>query len=212
MRNLPICLCLAVPVVLLALASGASGAPLLSEDFNAAFPPAGWTVVNDIDLGVTWTLNTAVPETNLTGGTGTAAMADSLGFPFTGYDTSLISPSVVLPGVGPAELQFLSSLEIFWGDEVADVDVTTNGGTSWSNVWTSQTTGTGPEAVALNSILGETIQVRFRYSNLTLDPWDLYWQVDDVVVTPEPGSLVLIALGVVPLVLHRLRRRSKRNE
>lgn len=104
MRNLPICLCLAAPVVLFALASGASGAPLLSEDFNAAFPPAGWTVVNDIDLGVTWTLNTAVPETNLTGGDGTGAMADSLGFPFTGYDTSLISPSVALPGVGPVEL------------------------------------------------------------------------------------------------------------
>ncbi len=200
-------------VVLAALAVSASAvvaAPLLSEDFNGDFPPAGWSVENLQDNGVTWGLNTDVPETNLTalvGGTGASAMVDSLGFPFTDYDAALVSPVVMLPASDSAELTFLSSLEIFSGDEVASVEVSTDGGSTWPAVlWSSQTTATSEEIVPLDDLAGQSIQVRFRYANPTSMPWDLYWQGDNVQIVPEPVTLSLLLLGLPATVVRRRRR------
>ena len=75
--------------------------------------------------------------------------------------------------------------------ERADVDVSVDGGTTWTNVWraTDNVRGPGPGPVPLPTAAGQAdVQVRFHYFRAGQDWW---WQVDDVFVgepTCEPGS------------------------
>ena len=94
-------------------------------------------------------------------------------------DTSLVSPSVDLTDSADPVVQFRTDFNAL-GDDVADVDVSTDGGTTWENVW-HQTDGvTGPTQVRvpLPQAAGEAdVQVRFHYYDATFAWW---WQVDDV--------------------------------
>jgi hypothetical protein len=211
-----------VAVAVLALGAASSrAAPYFTENFNGGvFPPPGWLVVND-DPGVdgnmvTWTLNTELPEApelNLTGGTGDAAMADSLGVMFQSYDTSLISPTIAVPTPDMApELTFLTRFESFSGSEAVYVDVSTDSGGTWVNLLHFQDPPGGAVAGLVRASLaaqaGQDIQVRFRYRNADPFAWDLFSQVDDVMVVPEPGTVVTLALGAVALLWRRRRRET----
>jgi fibronectin type 3 domain-containing protein len=74
----------------------------------------------------------------------------------------------------------------------ADVDISTNGGASWTNVWRTTTGVSGLIKVDLAQAANQpNVILRFRYYNAT---WAWYWQVDDVsvneVTTPAaPGGL-----------------------
>ncbi|MGH9436690.1 MAG: choice-of-anchor J domain-containing protein, partial [Terriglobia bacterium] len=178
------------------------------EDFNEGeFPPTGWTVTNDVfGSNVVWipvsqnTYNTG----NFTGGTGNAADADSnaAGTAVGSYDTSLISPpiSTALVGQSPV-LYFRENFQVYSGNEAFDVDISTDGGNTWTTV-NHQTNACGgrytlpgcQEQLNLGSYVSgaENFQLRFRYYNLLSD-FDWYVQVDDVsigICTPVPGGLV----------------------
>ncbi len=176
---------------------------ILEEDFNDGIP-SDWTVVDSLEGGVTWTLNDLVPtpDDNYTGGDGTAAHADSDDYQFVAYDTRLVTPSITAEA-DDYELTFRLNYQHIFSDTLT-VDITTDGGASWTNVMTyAEDVGgfrsTPGEMVELSLAPyiseGEDFQVRWRYYNLSENAWDWYAQVDDVMIsrgleflTVEPAS------------------------
>lgn len=149
------------------------------EDFEGDFPPEGWDVV--INNGAGWMRNDAWGRDNLTPGTGYAAAADSDAFG-TGMDTELWTPPIDLSGASQALLSFANNFQVFSTDE-AYIDVSIDGGTSWTNVaYWDYDNGPTIETVDLSAYTGEVIRLRFRYVALG---WDWYWQVDDVTILTD---------------------------
>ncbi|MEU0549494.1 S8 family serine peptidase [Micromonospora sp. NPDC005979] len=194
----PVTTDLAVPVETGCTAAGYTGsfgAPLLTESFDSAATPDGWSVRNRTDDGG-WTFTDAGERGNLTGGSGAFAIADSdrLGSGRT-QDTDLVTPSVDLRGTPAPVLRFHSDWRAVGVSDTADVDVSTDGGTTWTTVWHQTTSRRGPvvEEVPLDPAAGAaSVRVRFRFHG----SFAWWWQVDDVQVVnrdcvPAPGGLVL---------------------
>lgn len=154
---------------------------LIDADFSAGLP-AGWSV--QTASGVPWTIRTPVPGgskyDNLTGGTGHFAMVDN---DYSNNSlTSMRTPVLDLSSTDAAVLSFRSN---FYFDllETINVDVSTNGGSTWSNVW--QWLGFNP--LPTNYVLDLTgniaghsgVMIRFRYDSGG-DIQGNYWQIDDV--------------------------------
>ncbi|MEJ2853707.1 MULTISPECIES: Kelch repeat-containing protein [unclassified Saccharothrix] len=178
----------------------------LHQGFDSGAKPEGWTVrigqpdPFDPQAGG-WRFDDPVRRGNLTGGTGGAAIADSdHAGPFTQIDTDLTSPPVDLSGVAAPVVRFRHDLPTN-DDEIADVDVSTDGGGSWTTVWRQEgqfglgdRRGPRVEEVAIPEAAGQSdVRVRFHYHNANFDWW---WQVDDVVVggapcASDPGGLVV---------------------
>ena len=179
------------------------------EDFEGGVPPSGWTVTNDYSGSpIQWDTNANWNDLNYTlpYGSGIAATADSNNassiYGYTGsYDTSLVTPEIQVSSL-PANpiLKFgLSYLE-FSGNEALDVDVSGDGGTTWSNlahINTNQGALYGTPGVLEQIPLtipnaATQILVRWRYYNLVSgDDW--YAQVDNVSVgacAAIPGGMV----------------------
>ena len=115
----------------------------LFENFDGGTLPAGWTVVNDSTGGnglfpTEWVVVEGTDPCgdysgNLTGGTGPYAVANSdCPGSTVVLDTQLITPSVDFSGLSLATLRFNQDYHAL-GDN-ADVDVSIDGGTSWTNV------------------------------------------------------------------------------
>jgi subtilisin family serine protease/N-acetylneuraminic acid mutarotase len=187
---------IAVPVAADCTAPGYGFGQVLSQRFDGASAPAGWSVVNrNADAGG-WGFTDAGGRTNLTGGSGGFAIVDSdkLGSGKT-QDTDLISPPMDLSGVTAPVLRFNSDYRSF-SNGSADVDLTTDGGATWTTLWhfTSENRrGPRVEEVTLTGAAGAAAaQIRFRYRG-TFAWW---WEVDNVqvldkVCKPTPGGLVV---------------------
>ncbi len=161
------------------------------EDFEgASFPPAGWAVTNTVGLEG-WNTNDYWGRVNSTLGSGLAAAADSDAYNLD-MDTELRTPVIDLAGATVAELTFASNFQDYAGDGDAWVDLSTDSGLTWTNVF-SQTQddlgGVGGggvmRTVDLSAYAGQAIQLRFRYASPG-DAW--FWQVDDVVVASDAST------------------------
>jgi len=187
---------------------------IIDEDFSGGLPP-GWTV--DTQSGVNWTIRTPVPGgskyDNLTGGSGQFAMVDN------NYSnrtlTSLRPPVMDLSAATDAILRFKSN---FYFDllESINVDVSTDGGGVWQNVWTFQGFNPFPSQYVLDlsgQIAGQAnVMIRFRYDSHG-DIQGNYWQIDDIELEvfggveppagdpPEPASNPAPATGSTNQVL-----------
>jgi hypothetical protein len=178
---------------------------ILEEDFEDGIPST-WEVVDNAGTGVIWQLNTDYNRANFAG-SGNSAAADSDASGFVPYDTELISPEFDV-GTGDPVLEFLVNFQAFLpdNDQFFDVDVSTDGGTTWTNALRlDDDTPPGAtlvpnsgvlQSIPLASFIGDadTYQVRFRYYT-TSDGFDWYAQIDDVqileafeYVTYEPAS------------------------
>lgn len=174
--------------------SGSLSEPLLSETFDTADAPEGWSVVNRTASGG-WTFTDVKNRGNLTGGTGGFAIIDSdaLGSGNT-QDTDLITPVVDLSAASAPLLRFNSDWRAVGISDTADVDVSTDGGDTWTNVWHQTSSRRGPrvEEIPLTAAAGAAeARIRFRF-NGTFAWW---WEVDNVqvvnrVCAPVPGGLV----------------------
>jgi hypothetical protein len=173
----------------------------LSENFDSGSLPKGWTITNDsTDGGGPWTINTGGDPCgqfpgNQTGGTGPYALANSNCDAFVTDDTSLITPSVDFSAVPSPILRFNEDYKNL-GD-TADVDISTNGGSSWTNVLSQTSDARGPRTVQLDisGVAGGQADVRARWHYYNAF-WAWWWQVDNVLLgtaacVPSPGGLVV---------------------
>jgi subtilisin family serine protease len=173
--------------------AGASD-PLLSESFDGTTAPEGWSVVNRTESGG-WVFDDPKSRGNLTGGSGNFAIIDSdaLGSGNT-QDTDLITPTLDLSEVNAPLLRFNSDWRAVGTTDTADIDVSTDDGATWTNVWHQTASRRGPrvEEVPLDAAAGAAnAKIRFRFTG-TFAWW---WQVDNVQIvnrlcTPKPGGLV----------------------
>jgi hypothetical protein len=153
---------------------------LIDEDFSGGLP-AGWSVVTT--QGVSWTIKTPVPGDwrldNNTGGSGQFAMVDNN---YARTLTSLRTPVFDLSDYEAAILRF-SSYFFFDFFETINVDVSTDGGQSWSNAWQNLGQNQVPARVVLDLsgwIAGHAnVMLRFRYDSQG-DPQGNLWQIDDI--------------------------------
>ncbi|MFV2099636.1 S8 family serine peptidase [Micromonospora sp. LOL_024] len=175
--------------------TGQFGAPLLTQSFDGTSTPQGWTVTNRTTSGG-WVFNDLRSRGNLTGGTGGFAIIDSdgLGSGNT-QDTDLVAPPLDLSGAAAPVLRFRSDWRAVGITDTADIDVSTDAGATWSNVWHQPASRRGPrvEEVPLTPAANAaSALIRFRFKG-TFAWW---WQVDDVEVvnrdcSPVPGGLVV---------------------
>jgi hypothetical protein len=173
-----------------------TGSTFFNETFDSEDLPAGWTTRDNEGNGKVWAFNDPDDRGNLTGGTGGFAIVDSDYIGSVDVDTELRTPAIDLSGYGGAQLSFKVDFNSY-GSEVADVDISTNGGSSWANIWTksgSDYRGPVTESINISQFAGnDNVIIRFHYYNAN---WEWWWEVDDVTVTvssPVPVERTLNA-------------------
>ncbi|MGB1250194.1 MAG: zinc-dependent metalloprotease family protein [Candidatus Promineifilaceae bacterium] len=152
-----------------------------NEAFEGSFPPSGWSLVDNTGNG-NWNRSDLFSGTNnVTSGTGnSAASAWSFTTNSSAIDNELRSPAFAIPVTG-ATLEYRSNFQDWNGNGDAYLDISTNGGGSWTMLthWTSDY-GPTEETVSLNNYIGQTVMLRWRYT--ATDSSAYYWQIDDAQV------------------------------
>ena len=171
-----------------------------TESFTAGTLPAGWSLIDNAGTDVLWRFDDPKPRGNRTGGTGSFAILDSDYAGSRNVDAILRSPAMDFSGETTVILEFKYDFRwyMYGLNEVADVDVSLNDGTTWTNVWRrSGADDRGPKTARVDiSALAAgqaNVHVRFHYYNAKYEWW---WQVDDVFLgnstcLPATGGLVV---------------------
>ncbi|MET8912218.1 S8 family serine peptidase [Micromonospora sp. NPDC004551] len=167
------------------------------ETFDGTSVPNGWSVVDNAGTGQVWKFTDSGDRGNLTGGSGGFAIIDSDDYGSGGrQDTSLVSPVVNLTDVTAPVIRFNQDFNWLSSDR-ADVDLSLDGGTTWSNVLRQAADVRGPRVteVPIPQAAGQAqVRVRFHYYDAS---WEWWWQVDNVLIgsklvcKPVDGGLVL---------------------
>jgi len=185
--NLDATICAGSKQTLTASGGSYTNITVFSEDFEA--DPTGWTTTNTSTGGTpanaAWTRYLSDP--------GVFGSNDDSVFIITDSDaqgsggttnTTLVSPAFSLMGHTSASLSFFHNYQDWDTDDVAKVQVSTNG-TTWTDIQT-YATDTGSDAVFsqatinLNSYVGNvSVRLRFIYTGTN----SLYWAIDNVVVS-----------------------------
>lgn len=175
------------PLAVAALAGSLSAqTTVLSEDFSTGVPPTGWTMMNNNanPLSAGWihdALNgRAWHEDELT------AVGQT--------DNTLMTPAMDLTGLTSVALhwdnetnygRWLGNHPNSTGNGVSTVEVTTDGGGTWTVVWTDNSLGsllTSSPSVDLSAWAGmANVQVGFHFTGTYAQEW---W-VDNVVVNDD---------------------------
>ena len=94
------------------------------ENFDAAVPPLGWTVVSSIPAGPQWTTIAGCGELgNYASGNGGAACASGLNYPDGTFDTELRTPPFSLAGWTGGTLNFKLNFQSWAGIDRLSVDI-----------------------------------------------------------------------------------------
>jgi N-acetylneuraminic acid mutarotase len=165
-----------------------------TQSFDGTSTPAGWTVDNGTGTSG-WTFTDPGERGNLTGGTGGFAIVDSdnAGSGAT-ENTTLTAPAVDLSAVTKPDVAFDTDYPGYFG-QTADVDLSVDGGASWTNIWeqTFASVRTGHVDLAVPQAAGKSsVLVRFHFTGSD----GLWWELDNVFIgsrscDPVPGGLVL---------------------
>ncbi len=155
--------------------------------FDGAFPPAGWTVTNTsvscTAPGVPeWTNTNPGLRANLTGGVGPFAIADSdrCGSGST-LDTIMSTGLLDFTGLISPTVSFNTDYNDLSSGAASDrglLDVSTDGGATWTNLLTWDEDHRGPLLIeqGLTGAAGENdVQVRWHYAQGAYAWW---WEVD----------------------------------
>jgi hypothetical protein len=182
----------AIPVKSDCTAPGYTLDTALTESFEGnTFPPSGWNVVDNVGEGHEWQLNDPEGQQNATGGSGNFADINSDFYgPGDTQDTSLVTPTLDLSGAAAPYLTFHNNYVAFSPyPQTGDVDVSTDGGTTWTTVWHHGEDGVpGPdlETVQLPQAANQSnVKVRFHFTST----FGFWWMVDDVTVLKSAGCV-----------------------
>ena len=173
----------------------------LIEGFDSGSTPAGWTVQDGIGQGWVWRFDDPGKVGNHTGGTGGFAVMDDEYYTWQAEDSSLVSPVVDLSGLDAPSVGFANDFTM-WNytvpSGIGDVDVSIDGGTTWTNVWRDNLLDAGPKRVNVPVPMAAHqahVRVRFHYytsPDVTAGRW---WAIDDVYIGDRscaavPGGMV----------------------
>ncbi|MGI5508091.1 carboxypeptidase regulatory-like domain-containing protein [Streptomyces sp. CA-106131] len=186
---------LSVPIdVYACTASGYTGGRTgTTQTFDGTSAPSGWTLQNTAVGG--WQFNDPQRLGNRTGGSGGFAVNSTKAMSAANPgDMSVISPVTDFSDSAHPDLTFNTEYDPWKSN--ADVDVTTDGGATWTNVWHRgyQPAVYGPdvEDVPLPMAAHQSaVQVRFHFTSVLQG----IWQVDNVFLGNRtcdlvPGGLV----------------------
>ncbi len=183
------------------IAPGYSFSGGISEDFEGAFPPAGWSASDNLTYGNVWDRNDALGQQNRTTGVGGSGYSAAAGPNSNGsasqWDTELYSPPIDMHGVTP-QLTYASNFQDFAGAGEIWLDVSADNGATWTNLRHQSTddpsSGTA-ETEDLSAYSNDTIILRWRYTDTDGSYAGWYWQIDNVKIpgpcVPAPGGLVV---------------------
>lgn len=180
-----------------------NGTAVLSETFDAGIP-GGWTVIDNAGSGLVWTNLAGCGESNYILGATDVACASSDDFGPADFDTELRTPVVNLSTyTAPASLTFDANYQNFVNADFFQVDVSTNGGASWTNLlsWNEDHGASFAQpgvsvSLDISAYAGQaSVQFRFRYFDPTNEDWDWYIQVDNVVVNATPAGGCTLTLA-----------------
>ena len=185
----------ALPVTSDCTAPGYKLDTALSENFDGSnnFPPTGWSVVDNAGKGHVWQLNDPEGQPNGTGGSGNFADINS---DFYGsadsQDTSLVTPTLDMSGGSDPVLTFHNNYVAFSPfPQTGDVDVSTDGGGTWTNVWHHGMDGVpGPDLETVQLPLAanqSNVKVRFHFTS----SFGFWWMVDDVTALKSSGCVTI---------------------
>ena len=162
---------------------------VLDEDFATGVPPTGWTHVNTNSSGTTgWILD---------GFGGRAWHEDEYATSGTAANR-LVSPAFSLAGLSQAFLHFegetnyatyLANHPSSYGDGISNMEISTDGGVTWTVVWTdtSQVNGSYGPSLSLSQYLGNNnVQVGIYFYGTYAQEW---W-VDNVIVDDTPVAIL----------------------
>jgi hypothetical protein len=156
-------------------------------------PPAGWSVINASGTTGGWVFNNPRSIGNTTGGTGSFAAANS---EFVTLDSSLISPVYNLSQDALPVMSFRTQYKKSGAPSTASLDVSTDGGQTWTSLYAPTASFTGLVSVNVQAYAHDPqVQFRFHYTGTNA----LWWEVDNVfvgnhVVSVLPGGLVVGAV------------------
>ncbi len=158
-----------------------------------SFPPPGWTVTKSGNCE--WEGGSG---DNPTGGDGDFAMADSdaCGSSET-MDSYLISPIFNASALSQVILSFAYDFQVYSSGELAAVDVSRNGGATWTNVvnWTTEHAGPATFTQDVSAALAGAAQAQIRFHYRA--NWGWWWALDHIVLgnpvcnAPASGGMIV---------------------
>lgn len=184
---------LLISLAVVALAGSASAqTTYLSEDFDAGvIPPAGWSKVNNNGStgGIGWEADLLL---------GRAWHQDEFATPES--DNSLVSPSMDLSAAGGVYLHFdgetrwanyLANHPSSVGNGVSTMEVSTDGGVTWTVEWTDTSTAAGSALEAYSPTVDLSAYAGNSNVQLSIHFYGDFaqeWWVDNVVIDDQPGA------------------------
>lgn len=152
----------------------------LSADFSGwagVTPQDGWSITG---RGPTWEFDNPGYRAVPTGGSNPFAVADSNYYGHGSMNTMLVSPVFDLSGQGAPAVTFDTAYYGYPKGESADVDLSIDGGQTWTTIWHQDTANaTGHVQIAIPQAANHTsVKIRFHYS--ANGAW--WWAVDNVFV------------------------------
>lgn len=157
-------------------------------------PQDGWTNVDNEGNGQVWQFGSDPTGEGAPPGTdGQFAIADSNAYgPGNSQDTSLVSPVLDLSKDAAPVVNFDTYYNEYPG-QTADVDLSLDGGQTWTNVWEQTTTTVdGPVSIPIPQAAGQSdVQVRFHF----ISSFGWWWSLDNVFIGNQkcvatPGGYV----------------------
>ena len=162
-------------------------------DWTGATPQDGWTITDEIGNGQTWRFDNPGGWAPPPGADGYFATINSAAYPEDGVqDSSLVSPAIDLSDVDNPEVGF-DTTYIGFPDQTGSVDVSVDGGDTWSSVWAGRVSGNPNRVDVPIPQAGRTSDVRLRFH--FTGSYSRRWEVDNVLVgtrtcAPTTGGLV----------------------
>jgi hypothetical protein len=172
----------------------------LNEDFEAGLP-VEWTVIDGGTTADTWTDTNPGGRTPQGGCAGTFMIADSdeAGSGGIVMAEELISPSFDCSGATEVVLEFAQYY--YHLSSSAKVDISIDGGTTWTNIVTQESSVTGPTSIDISAIAAGESDVKLNFVYQDNGNWAWYWMVDNIQVygktfVPEYEENILVSIPV----------------